>query len=160
LSRPCFRWWRITGDFKDAFAHSDDGRHHPVRARINALEAIATQAVFDRANLEADPFQWVQDLIKSIEVTKNALIPHADDPSKGERLKKETVIALDEFLEGLVEKSGNLRVSPSQRPQLARCNRWRRRIQHTTVRASYRRIGSWIFGGIDRGSTAAKSRLS
>lgn len=102
------------------------------QGRINVLEAIATQAIFDRANLEANPFQWVQDYIRSIEVTKNALIPDVDDPSKGERLKKETVIALDEFLEGLVEKSGSLRGAPPQRPRLARCNRLRRRIQHTT----------------------------
>jgi hypothetical protein len=51
--------------------------------------------------------------VKSMETTRKSLIPDVDDQPKGERLREETVIAIDEFLETLLGQSDRLKGAPS-----------------------------------------------
>ena len=64
------------------------------QGRIHALEVLATLAVFDRASLDANPFEWVQNYVRVVET------------------KQETKIAIDEFLEQLVRMASALKGAP------------------------------------------------
>jgi len=97
--------------------HQMAGHYWRLSGRICALELIASLAVFDRANLEPNPFQWVQDYAKNLGAATKKLVPDVDDPSKGERLKKETTDALEEFLEQLLSRAGILKGAPSKREE-------------------------------------------
>jgi hypothetical protein len=59
------------------------------QGRINALEIFASLAVFDRANLEPNPFKWVQDYAQNMGKMLKSLIPDVDDRSKGEQSWRE-----------------------------------------------------------------------
>jgi len=106
-------------DQEDRIANLEQAMHQMaanywrIQGRINALEIIAGQAILDYANLANNPFEWIQTYVKSMETTRKSLIPDVDDQPKGERLREETVIAIDEFLETLLGQSDRLKGAPS-----------------------------------------------
>ena len=82
------------------------------QGRINALELLATLDVFNMAKMQPNPFQWLQDYVEAMRVTLRSLTPDDDDPAKGERLLVETRTSLEEFLERLVSRAGELKGAP------------------------------------------------
>ena len=82
------------------------------QGRINALELLATLDVFNMAKMQPNPFQWLQDYVEAMRVTLSSLTPDVGDPAKGERLLVETRTSLEEFLERLVSRAGELKGAP------------------------------------------------
>ena len=82
------------------------------QGRINALELLATLDVFNMAKMQPNPFQWLQDYVEAMRVTLRSLKSDVDDPAEGERLLVETQTSLEEFLERLVSRAGELKGAP------------------------------------------------
>ena len=83
------------------------------QGRINALELVSTLEVFNMAKMQPNPFQWLQDYVEAMRVTLRSIKkPDVDDPAEGERLLVETRTSLEEFLERLVSRAGELKGAP------------------------------------------------
>jgi hypothetical protein len=81
--------------------------------RIAALEIIAAKAVFDRAALHDDPFEWVQGYVRLMQADLDAAVPASPDQRQFEQA---TQTAIEEFLEQMLMKAGSLPGAPSNRP--------------------------------------------
>lgn len=78
-----------------------------MQGRINALELICLQNIEDRARLDADPKEFMRLYAVRAETrTKNADV---DNSAKAQRTVQEMQIALDDFLETVLVRGGDLR---------------------------------------------------
>jgi hypothetical protein len=85
-----------------------------LQGRMNAMEMVATLAVFNIAQTQPNPFHWVQAYVETMRKSTRSLVPEVDDQSKAERLLVETRTALEEFLTQVVREAGQLKGSPGK----------------------------------------------
>jgi hypothetical protein len=90
----------------------DENQFWRLQGRINAIELILLSEVFNLAKTQPNPFQWVQDYLAAMRQTAQTLTPDVMGPEQGERLKRETRAALEEFLEQMVRHAGQLKGAP------------------------------------------------
>ena len=92
---------------------SNDGSLLAVSGKNQCAELVSTLEVFNMAKMQPNPFQWLQDYVEAMRVTLRSIKkPDVDDPAEGERLLVETRTSLEEFLERLVSRAGELKGAP------------------------------------------------
>src|SRR5687767_11756722 len=87
--------------------------HVQTVGRISALEIIAARAVYDRAMIETNPFEWVQDYVRLVTADTKQMISPANPMQQP--MARAAEAALEEFLEALLRMAGSLPGAPSNR---------------------------------------------
>lgn len=83
-----------------------------LQGRLNAIELVILSDIYNLAKTQPTPFLWVQEFIAAMGKSGKTLVPDAMTAEDGDRLKRETKAALDDFLADVARHAGQLKGAP------------------------------------------------
>lgn len=79
-----------------------------LQGRVNALETIAMQEIFDRAQMQPEPHSWLASYVDVMRKMIKSLVVDPSSDAHGDRLRSEVTRAIEDMLEGLILRQQSL----------------------------------------------------